>query len=197
MQPEEVLELVGSAPERYDAVRAALRYRADGLKRKEIGERIVRTEAGRRAFQISAREVSEAISWPDGPCGWRSLAWHAGRYHWRVETGASCGGVGISASNGRGRLPIGGPPGSGLVWDRRPPVPDAIRSVFVLCGFCTVAKSCASHSRLAEPGHGLRRHPMRSPRHRSPTGSVIRGTRRRERSGRHPRRSRSWSFAAP
>ncbi|CAA9472932.1 MAG: hypothetical protein AVDCRST_MAG05-698, partial [uncultured Rubrobacteraceae bacterium] len=74
-----------------------------------------------------------------------------------------------------------GPPGSGFVWDRRPPVPDAIRSVFVLCGFCAVAKSCASHSRFAEPGHGLRRHPMRSPRHRSPTGSVIRGTRRRER----------------
>ena len=114
MQPEEVLELVGSAPERYDAVRAALRYRADGLKRKEIGERIVRTEAGRRAFQISAREVSEAISWPDGPCGWRSLAWHAGRYHWRVEKGASCGGVGISAYNGRGRLPIGGRRAAGL-----------------------------------------------------------------------------------
>ena len=30
MQPEEVLELIGSAPQRYDTVRAALRYRGDG-----------------------------------------------------------------------------------------------------------------------------------------------------------------------
>ena len=125
MQPEEVLELIGSASQRYDTVRAALRYRADGPTRKEIRERIVRTEAGRRAFQISAREASEAISRPadypepDGPYGWGSRAWHADGHHWRVETGVPGGGVDISACNGRRRLPIGGPPGSGLVWDRR------------------------------------------------------------------------------
>jgi hypothetical protein len=30
VQPEEVLELIGSAPQHYDTVRAALRYRGDG-----------------------------------------------------------------------------------------------------------------------------------------------------------------------
>jgi hypothetical protein len=125
VQPEQVLDLIRSAPKRYETVRASLRYRADGLRRKEIGERVVRTDAGRRAFQISSREASEAISrpadytWPDGPYGWRSRAWHADRYHWRLETGLPGGGVDISACNGRRRLPIGGPPGSGLVWDRR------------------------------------------------------------------------------
>jgi hypothetical protein len=125
MEPQEVLELIGSASQRYGTVRAALRYRADGLMVKEIRDRIVRTEAGRRAFQISPREAAEAISRPadypepDGPYRWRSLAWHADRYHWRVETGVPGGGVDISACNGRRRLPIGGPPGSGLVWDRR------------------------------------------------------------------------------
>ncbi len=92
MEPEQVLELIRSAPERYDTVRAVLRYRGDGPIRKKIRERIVRTEAGRRAFGISPREASEAISRPvnypepDGPYGWRSRAWHADRYHWRLET---------------------------------------------------------------------------------------------------------------
>jgi hypothetical protein len=42
MEPEQVLELIRSAPERYESVRAALRYRGDGLVRKEIREDIVR-----------------------------------------------------------------------------------------------------------------------------------------------------------
>jgi hypothetical protein len=62
VQPEEVLELIGSAPQRYDTVRAALRYRGDGPTKKEIRERIVRTEAGRRAFRISLGKP------PRGPC---------------------------------------------------------------------------------------------------------------------------------
>jgi hypothetical protein len=53
MEPEEVLKLIGSAPERYETVRAALRYRGDGSARKEISERIRSSEAGRRAFGIS------------------------------------------------------------------------------------------------------------------------------------------------
>ena len=36
MQPEEVLELIGSASRRYDTVRAALRYRSDGTTRRKI-----------------------------------------------------------------------------------------------------------------------------------------------------------------
>jgi hypothetical protein len=56
---------------------------------------------------------------PDGPFGWRCRAWHADHYHWRMETEVPGGGVEITASKGRRRLPIGGPAGSGLVWKRR------------------------------------------------------------------------------
>ena len=38
VQPEEVLKLIGSAPERYDTVRAALRYLGDGHTRNYIRE---------------------------------------------------------------------------------------------------------------------------------------------------------------
>ena len=34
MEPEQFLELIRSAPERYESVRAALRYRGDGAVRK-------------------------------------------------------------------------------------------------------------------------------------------------------------------
>jgi hypothetical protein len=104
VQPEEVLELIHSALERYDSVRAALRYRGDGPMPKEIRERIVRTESGRRAFDISPQKVREwmenpvDVPEPDGPYGWRSRAWHADRYHWRAETEVPGGGVDISAS---------------------------------------------------------------------------------------------------
>ena len=116
MRPEEVLELISSAPERYDTVRAALRYRGDGPTKKEIRECIVR-----HAFGVSPREAYKPIRHlePDGPFGWRCLAWHADHYHWRMETEVPGGGVEITASKGRRRLPIGGPPGSGLVWNRR------------------------------------------------------------------------------
>jgi len=86
LEPEEVLELIGSAPQRYATVRAALRYRADGATKRKIRERIVRTEAGRRAFGISPREAAERLKRPidhpepDGPFGWRSRAWHADEY---------------------------------------------------------------------------------------------------------------------
>ena len=67
MRPEEVLELISSAPERYDTVRAALRYRGHGPTKKEIRERIVR-----RAFEVSPREAYKPIRHlePDGPFGW-------------------------------------------------------------------------------------------------------------------------------
>ena len=107
MEPEEVLELIGSAPERYDTVRAALRYRGDGSARKEISEHIRSTEAGRRAFGISPEDP--IYHWyPDGPFGWRSRAWHADDYHWRLESDRPDGGVNILASNGR--TPSGAPP---------------------------------------------------------------------------------------
>jgi len=121
VESEDVLELVRSASERYESVRAALRYRGDGRVHKEIRERIGRSEAGRRAFRISPEEASKPIRHPepDSPFGWRCRAWHEDQYHWRMETELPDGGVEIAASTGRRRLPIGGPPGSGLVWNRR------------------------------------------------------------------------------
>jgi hypothetical protein len=106
VQPEEVLELIHSAPERYDTVRAALRYRSDGTTRRKIRERMACTEAGRRAFDISPREAREWMAnpinhpEPDGPFGWRCRAWHAGRYRQRLESMVPGGGVAISAVAG-------------------------------------------------------------------------------------------------
>jgi hypothetical protein len=110
VEAEEILELVHSASEHYESVRAALRYRGDGRLHKEIRERIVRSEAGRRAFRISPEETSRPIRHPepDGPFGWRCRAWHADQYHWRMETEVPGGGVAITACRGRRRLPIGG-----------------------------------------------------------------------------------------
>jgi hypothetical protein len=127
VDPEEVLELIGSASQRYDTVRAALRYRGDGPTHKEIRERIVRTEAGQRAFGISPREASKRIESPidhpepDGPYGWRCRAWHADEYHWRLETDLPSDGVSILASNGRTRsgLPSPGPQYEGRFWRHR------------------------------------------------------------------------------
>jgi hypothetical protein len=97
VQPEEVLELIGSAPERYDTVRAALRYRGDGPTKRGIRERIVW-----RAFQVSPREAYKPIRHlePDGPFGWRCRAWHADQYHWRMETEVPGGGVEYGAGGG-------------------------------------------------------------------------------------------------
>lgn len=106
MEPEDVLELIHSAPERYETVRAALRYSGDGPTHKEIRERIASTEAGRRAFDVSPQEALEAASRPidhpepDGPFGWRCRAWYAGKYRERLETEVPGGGVSISAVNG-------------------------------------------------------------------------------------------------
>jgi hypothetical protein len=121
MEPEEILELIHGASERYESVRAALRCRADGPVHKEIRGRLVRSEAGRRAFRVSPEEAAEPIQHPepDGPFGWRCRAWHADTYHWRMETEVPGSGVAIAACRDRRRLSIGGPPGSGLWWDRR------------------------------------------------------------------------------
>ncbi len=124
MQPEEVLELIGSAPQRYGTVRAALRYQGDGLAFKEISERIRGSEAGRRAFGISPREASvESIEqrYPEGPFAWRSRAWHADDFHWRLESDRPDGGVNILASNGRTPIvgPLGGEQYMGRFWRHR------------------------------------------------------------------------------
>ena len=83
MGPEDVLELIGSAPERYETVRAALRYRGDGPILEAVRERMVRSEIGRRALRISPREASTPVEHPepDGPFGWRCRVWHADQHH--------------------------------------------------------------------------------------------------------------------
>jgi hypothetical protein len=127
VQSEEVLDLIGSASQRYDTVRAALRYRGDGTVHKEIRERIVRTEAGQRAFGMSPRETAERIERPidhpepDRLFGWSCRAWHADDYHWRLEADRPDGGVNILASNGRTRsdAPPFGPQYMGRFWRHR------------------------------------------------------------------------------
>jgi hypothetical protein len=106
VEPEEVLELIRTAPERYDTVRAALR-----------------TEAGRRAFQVPSGEPSEPIRHPepDGTFGWSCRAWHADEYRWRLEADRPDGGVNVHASSGRtpsGAAPWG-PQYMGRFWRHR------------------------------------------------------------------------------
>ena len=78
MQPEEVLELIRSASQRYDTVRAALRYRGDGPTIKALRERYLASEAYRRETGRSP-ETSEEVSHPepDGSFGWRCRVWYA------------------------------------------------------------------------------------------------------------------------
>ena len=120
MEPEQVLELIRSAPERFESVRAALRYRGDGPTIKALRERLLRSEAGRRTFGEPA-DAPEDIRHrePDSSFGWRCRVWRIDDAHWRQETELPGGGVDIRGSSGRRRLPIGGPRGSGKVWHRR------------------------------------------------------------------------------
>ena len=122
MQPKEVLELMRSAPERYDTVRAALRYTGDGSTINAVRERFLRSEAGRRAFGGSP-EPFEPLQHaePDGPFGWRVRVWWADQHRWRQELELPGGGVEIKASTGRMRLrgTPEGPPCTSELWERR------------------------------------------------------------------------------
>lgn len=78
MQPEEVLELIGSAPQRYDTVRAALRYRGDGATMRTLRDRYLLSEAYRLESGGSP-DPSEEVWYrePDRPFGWRCRVWYA------------------------------------------------------------------------------------------------------------------------
>jgi hypothetical protein len=78
VQPEEVLELIGSAPQRYDTVRAVLRYRGDGASMKTLRDRYLVSEAYRLESGGSP-DPSEEVWYPepDGPFGWRCRVWYA------------------------------------------------------------------------------------------------------------------------
>jgi hypothetical protein len=78
VQPEEVLELIGSAPERYDTVRAALRYRGDGPTIKDLRDRYLASEAHRLETGGTPETPGEVRHpEPDGPFGWRCRVWYA------------------------------------------------------------------------------------------------------------------------
>ena len=119
MEPEQVLDLIRSAPERYDTVRAALRYRGDGPTIKAVRERFLRSEAGRRTFGVPPEPIRQ--SEPDGPFGWRVRVWRVDRHRWRQELELPGGGVEIKASTGRMRLrgTPEGPPGTSEMWEHR------------------------------------------------------------------------------
>ena len=78
MQPEEVLRLINSAPQRYDTVRAALRYRGDGATMRTLRDRYRASEAYRLESGGSP-DPSEGVGYrePDGPFGWRCRVWYA------------------------------------------------------------------------------------------------------------------------
>jgi hypothetical protein len=112
LKPEEVLELMSSAPERYETVRAALRYRGDGPTLKTLRDRYLASEAHRLETGGSP-EPSEEVRHPepDGLFGWRCRVWYAGvspergeRYRLELELPREVypsGGVDIRAWDGR------------------------------------------------------------------------------------------------
>lgn len=116
MQPQETLELMGTAPSRYESVRATLVYRGDGPTIKAVRERYW------RKFTNPA-ERSEAIRHPepDGPFGWRCRVWRVDNHRWRQELELPSGGIEIVASTGRVRTrgTPEGPPGTSEMWKRR------------------------------------------------------------------------------
>lgn len=123
MEPEEILELVHSASERYESVRAALRYRGDGPAIKEVRERFWYSEAGRRTFghlvEQETYDPSEEPE-PDGPFGWRCRVWLIDHHRWRLELDLPGGGIDIAASTGRMRTrgTPEGPPGTSEMWQQ-------------------------------------------------------------------------------
>jgi hypothetical protein len=121
MDPESVLELIRSAPERYETVRAALRYRGDGPTIKAMRDRYLASEAHRPETGDSP-EPSEEVRHPepDGPFGWRCRVWYAKvsperGVRDRVELEIPGGGVDISAWDGR----MVGPSGTDTVVNSR------------------------------------------------------------------------------
>ena len=111
--------MIRSTPERYDTVRAALRYRGDGPTIKVVRERFLRSEAGRSTFGNPPETIHQ--SEPDGPFGWRVRVWWVDQHRWRQELELPGGGVEIKASTGRMRLrgTPEGPPGTSEIWERR------------------------------------------------------------------------------
>ena len=118
MEPEDVLELIRSAPERYETVRTALCYRGDGPTMKALRKSYPASGAGRREAGDAADQLEEdGFSEPEGPFGWRCRLWYAKaspergeRYRLEVELPEEVypgGGVDLSAWDGRVAVPRG------------------------------------------------------------------------------------------
>jgi len=122
MDPEAVLELMSSAAQRYETVRASLRYRGDGPTIKALRERFSRSEAYRRTFGLPvAHPNAPGDPEPDGPFEWRCRVWLIDNDRWRVELALPDGGVDMAASTGRMRSADApeGPAGTSELWERR------------------------------------------------------------------------------
>lgn len=79
MDTETVIELMRSAPSRYETVRAALRYRGGGAAIKATRERYLASELGRLETSGAPDYSGEnGHPEPDGPFGWRCWVWYAG-----------------------------------------------------------------------------------------------------------------------
>lgn len=120
--PGEILELMHSAPERYESVRAILHSRSDGPTIKAVRERFLRSEAYQRTFGgLTAPSQPRRQSEPDGPIGWRCRVWRVDDHSWRQELELPDGGVDIRASTGRMRMrgTQEGPPGTSEQWHSR------------------------------------------------------------------------------
>ena len=119
MKAKDVLQLMHTAPERYETVRAELVYRGDGPKIKAMREKYARSEAGRRTFGDSPERIYHPE--PDSTFGWRCRIWRVNEHRWRQELELPDGEVSILVSTGRIR-PFGtpeGPAGSSEIWELR------------------------------------------------------------------------------
>jgi hypothetical protein len=122
MDPKAVLELIRSAPRRYETVRASLRYRGEGSTIKALRDRYLASEAYRLETGGSPASSEDGQrAEPDGPFGWACRVWYAKvspdrgeRYRLELELPEEVypgGGVDISAWDGR----IAGPRGTDTV----------------------------------------------------------------------------------
>lgn len=98
MGSDEVLELIYSASERYDTVRAKIRYQGDGPTIKAVRKRVLNSGVSRRTFRNQSEPVQEAE--PEGTFGWRCKIWRVDDHRWRQELALPDSGVDIRASTG-------------------------------------------------------------------------------------------------
>jgi len=98
VRPDKVLDLMSGARERYETVRADLRYRGDGTTIKSLREQheqALRLSGSRRR---SSGQIKH--SEPDGAFGWRCRIWQVGAYRWRRELDLPGGGTEITGCYG-------------------------------------------------------------------------------------------------